>query len=134
MEETFAVYGLPVFPEVIKRIWEEIRDELANEYPIVKEIRLPAVQAFIMPSKKYLKLKKQLLTSTHIIDQSEAEWGDKLGAGDSSAALFYSDVQETWVIIKRQGYGYTPEHDLKHELTHIYERILLLPWGSLTKK
>ena len=59
------------------------------------------------------------------------EWGTKCTT--PSALTFFADADQTWIILKCDGYGYSLEVDLKHELLHLWEAKLGLKWGTLTK-
>lgn len=127
--ETFVFRGKPVNQAILIRIWEEIRVELADKYP-VDDVKMPNIRAMILNYKNFRKALKKLLSSPHIEDTSETEWGAKITT--PSAVTFYGDVDQTWMVLKCGGYGYSLEVDLRHELLHICEAILGLKWGTLT--
>jgi hypothetical protein len=127
--ETFVFRGKPMSQALLTRIWEEMRLELANKYT-VDDIEIPKIRALILSYKNFMKAYNKLLTSPHIEDTSEIEWGAKVTT--PSAFTFYGDVDQTWVILKCDGYGYSLEVDLRHELLHLWEAELDLKWGTLT--
>ncbi|MFC1894182.1 hypothetical protein ACFLYR_09275 [Chloroflexota bacterium] len=130
-KEIIEIAGYPVTPETLRGIWEDIRSELVSDFPIARSIEMPSVYAFVVPRKEYRRVFKQLKHSKHIINTEKTEWGEE-GAPSTSAFAFKSE--RGWVILKRERFGYAVEADLKHELTHIWEEILGLVWGKLTRK
>jgi len=132
--ETFLIQGREISQKRLEQIWEELKKDLIERYPFVSEIKMPCIKAYVVDSKPYMKLQKRLLASSHIRDKALQEWGAPGTPDGSSAAAFYSDVAESWVIIKRKDYGYPLARDLRHELLHIYESIMLLNIGDLTAK
>ncbi len=128
--EHFKFRGKPVSRVILVRIWEEIRLELTSKYP-VDNIEMPNIQALVLNYKNFTKALNKLLLSSHIEDTSEIEWGTKCTT--PSALTFFADADQTWIILKCDGYGYSLEVDLKHELLHLWEAKLGLKWGTLTK-
>jgi len=130
--QTFSIkFKEEVSSETLKRIWEEVRQDLKNKGYRVENIQMPRVKAFVMPYKYFTQTFKELLKSSHVIDESKREYGEWSKA--SSACIFYSDVNQEWIIIKCEG-DPPLEVDLNHELRHLYESCLELPVGSLTTK
>lgn len=133
--EEFRFTGRPVREGTIKTLWEEIRCELKTEHP-VENIKMPRIEALRLSYSRFEKAMKKLKRSPHLTDQDGIELGVKATKAEkmkASACVFFSDVDQCWVILKCEGF-YPLEVDLKHELLHIWEKILCLPWGTLAKK
>jgi hypothetical protein len=130
--EEFKFRGKPASRVILVRIWEEIRLELTGKYA-VDNIEMPDIQALVLNYKNFTKAFNKLLLSLHIEDTSEIEWGTKCTSTIPSALIFFADVDQTWIILKCDGYGYSLEVDLRHELLHLWESKLGLKWGTLTK-
>ena len=130
--QTFTIeYKEEVPLETLKRVWEEIREDLKKKGYQVEDAQMPRVKAFVLPYEYFVKIHKELLESPHTKDQSEVEYGEK--SKDCSASIFYSDVNQEWIIIKCEE-DPPLEVDLNHELRHLYEDYLGLKCGSLTAK
>ena len=131
--QTFTIeYKEEVPLETLKKIWEEIRGDLKKKGYQVENVQMPRVRAFVLSRKYFLEINKELLESPHIKDLGEAEYGEKSNA-NCSASIFYSDVNQEWIILKCEG-TLPLEVDLNHELRHLCEDFLGLKWGSLTAK
>lgn len=129
--EHFKFRGKQVKQAILTRIWEGIRLELASKYP-VDNVELPNTIAMVLNYKNFVKAHKKLLSSSHIEDTSEMEYGAKVTTIPSATTTF-ADVDQTWIILKCGGYGYSLEVDLRHELLHLWEAKLGLKWGTLTQ-
>ena len=127
--ETFVFRGKPVEQAILERIWKEIKLELAGKYS-VDNVEMPNIEALVLSYKKFRKALNKLLSSPHIKDTSEIEWGAKCTT--PSAVTFFIDENQTWAILKCGGYGCSLEADLRHELLHIWEAKLGLKWATLT--
>ena len=127
------MWGEQVSEDIIIKFWEELRDEIGNDYPQVKSFVRPLIQAWVVPSDFYIKAIEGLLSSGHLNDTSKIEYGTTIKHENASACVFFLNDDRTWLIIKRKNWGFSLEHDLKHELSHIYESTLLLKWCALKK-
>ena len=130
MGEAFTFREKPIKQEILRKIWEETRSNLRDTYP-VENISMPKIEAVILANKRFWKAMRQLLSSPHILDESQTEWGES--AGVVSACVFFSDVQRKWMILVCEGLR-PLDQDLKHELLHVWESTLGLQWGTLTRK
>jgi len=131
MGQTLKFTGRQISPNIISKIWEETRSELGTEYA-VKEIQMPKIDGIVLSYKRFVQADRKLKASSHIENLTKAEWGvDEVGV--PSAGVFYSDVDKKWMLLKLKGAN-PLEVDVKHELLHIWESILKVPWGTLTRK
>jgi hypothetical protein len=131
--EKFRIDGKEIPQERLRKIWEEIREELVAEGYAVENVKLPEVRAFRLKYKKFSRVFRQLEKSSHIRDTYEEEYGEKSNKILPSACVFFSDVDQKWFVLKCDGRGHI-ETDLKHELYHLWEDTLKLKWGTLTEK
>jgi len=125
--------GTFVNPEIIERVWLEIREELSAGYPQASKAMMPKITCCIQNHVKYDRSVKRLLASGHLFLDTKTEYGDEVFR-QSSACVFSTgaDPPETeWVILKCNG-RFPLEHDLRHELLHIWESLLQMDWGTLT--
>lgn len=74
--EQFILRGELVEQAIIVRIWEEIRLEIASKYP-VDNVEMPNIKALVLKHKNFREALRKLLSSSHIEDTSEIEWGAK---------------------------------------------------------
>ena len=44
------MWGEQVSEDIIIKFWEELRDEIGNDYPQVKSFVRPLIQAWVVPS------------------------------------------------------------------------------------
>jgi hypothetical protein len=132
---TFNIAGDWVEPEYIRELWEQTRNELKGRYPKVKDIPMPRISAMTLGPKDFRRQHRQLLQSQHMRDTGPMEWGSPSTMKTSdlpSACVFEADEDQGWIILKRTGKkSWSIEHDLIHELSHIWESALGLRWGTL---
>jgi hypothetical protein len=128
------IRGEVISQKKLEQIWEELKKDLTSQYSFISEIKMPPTKAYLVDSKEYTKLLKLLKSSPRVVDNSLKEWGSSVPAEGSSAAAYYFETTGSWVIIKRKDSMYSLQFDLRHELLHVYERIMLLDWGDLTEK
>lgn len=119
-----------VSQKTLKRIWDQIREDLRTKGYSVKDIEMPKVQAFVLSPKRFIKVGRELKESPHVRDKSTEEYGEKVNLEESSAFLVFIDTIETWFILKCEG-RYSVKRDLDHELRHLFERALGLKIGIL---
>jgi len=132
--QTFTIkFKKEVSPSTIKNIWESLRKELETKGYHVENIRMPKIKAFIQKPQHFFKTAREFEGSPHLTDKSEEEWGEQVKPQMVSALCFFSDVEDSWTILKRKG-GHSLQTDLRHKLKHIWESVLGLEWGSLSKQ
>lgn len=130
MSETFTFKGKQIKQESLKRVWEQTRRELSKRYA-VEDAQMPKIDGVILSGKCFWRALKRVKQSSHMIDTEAIEWGES--ASFISACTFFADTRETWIVLVCEGLR-PLEQELKHELLHIWENILGLQWGALTKK
>jgi hypothetical protein len=129
----FKTSGTFVNPEIIERVWLEIREKLSVGYPRASKVIMPKITCCMQYHVKYDRSVKRLLASGHLLLDTEKEYGDKVFS-KSSACVFSSQTDSSeaeWFILKCNG-RFSLEHDLKHELLHVWEKLLQMDWGTLT--
>lgn len=130
-EELFTFEGIPVTEQFLRKIWCELGAKLDKHGYPVENVKMPRITMMIMTEEDFEQTMEQIRSSPHLYDTSKTEYGEENET--CSALAFFSDVEQTWVILKRER-GYSLRHDVRHELLHIWENALGLPWGILTSR
>lgn len=119
-------------PMFIETIWHQ----LSVEYPAIKNCPMPPIRGFILDTKRFARFEKKLFTFTKFTNIKNSglwEYGNPNKPGDSQAMMVWKDKNGWNICIDRSSVDGL-EMDLRHELLHIIEFVLLLPKGTLTNK
>ena len=126
--QTFKFKGREIKQFLIKRIWEDIRQELASDGYLVEGINMPKIDGLTLTTNRLKKAWKQ---TSSLLNTSEVEYGQK--SEKWRASVFFSDVNQLWVILVWEK-ARPIRNEVRHELLHIWESFLGLKWGALTQK
>ena len=130
--QIIQIRGKVIEPSRIMRIWEDIRQELINEgYSVAKVTDMPKIRG-VTVTTKWLKRMWQITSSSpHLLNTSQLEWGEKKEGW--KVCTFFADVKQEWIVVVWERVK-SIEYEVRHELLHIWESLLLLQRGTLTKK
>ena len=114
---------------IIKSVWTRLSNELWSEYPAVRGLVMPSIRGYILDPKPFDRLQRKLINSKFLLNTGQMEYGSTSPI-IASASVFKD--KDGWVILKCKD-RYSIERDLRHEILHIFEHILGLSTGTLSR-
>lgn len=128
VELTFKFQSEAVSPISIKEMWELFKSELKARGYNVDSIEMPEIIGIICHETDYDRNADILARDTEIDSE---EYGEPSTNFKSSAGIRdISGKGEKWLMLICKGRG-TLEHEVKHEISHVFEFFLGLKRGTL---
>ena len=124
--EPLVLIGHEIEPSVIEKIWRNIQQELVSRGYAVQGITMPKITGMTLSSNSLMKAWEAVKTFPNLVNQSEAEWGEYLEKW--KACVF--PTEEGWTILVWNR-ARPIRNEIRHELSHIWESLLGLQWGTL---
>jgi hypothetical protein len=122
-------------PDVIERIWQGIKRELASDGYPVESIVMPQITGWTLDMNNLRKAWEKTSSTPALMNMSLVEYGEE---SEKWAAFTFPSVAQTsadqkWMVLLWEGKR-PIRRPLRHELLHIWESLLGLKWGTLTGK
>lgn len=115
-------------PEVIERIWQNIKRELTSDGYPVESIEMPRIAGWTLDTNNLRKAWEITSSSPALVNTSLEEYGEELK--EWSACTIPSNVDQMWRILIWKEMRPIRKR-LRHELLHVWESLLGLKWGAL---
>lgn len=115
----------------IEKIWKRLYEKLRQMGYRMQNIKIPNIYAIVLGPRNFIKF-IQRLRKIGFISMDIEEYGRDMGIRDTGAICLPRG--KAWVIIIQTYAERGPlERYLIHEILHIFEDLLGLRWGSLTR-
>jgi len=126
--EPLVLVGQQIKPDVIAKVWDRTRQIVAGEGYAVDDVAMPQIVAITLDSEGLQKAWKDTARFPNLSNQSEAEWGEHLD--EWQACTF--PTGDHWLVLVYERMR-PIKNEIRHELLHIWESLLGLQWGTLTR-